>query len=328
MNPGIVIPKVRIKERFFLLLKSDTIKLIIIILVTFWLYNYFSYYFTLKFTLNRTFNSTSWFLVHTVPYLFFFLIFGLILGILIEKKILVKSFLAGIILSLLIITKFPFITVTWSVGIDVHDIHYLFPILAFPLGILVVKALRFDKRSQKLQKSMRWAFTIIISILFIWLGSRGAIGYFKFYSSSAYKNSLHFEVPILPEALDVEIKKSSRRGSRNISYRKQANYLSMEVIDYYDEFFKESGFSHGPLGEGPGWSRHDALGPNLYFIENYLNKKLEILEIIIIEQIPLDSKNLYIQKVIIQISPYPKEYEKMTDELIEKGNQTIREKRG
>lgn len=155
--------KVKIKERFYRLLKSDTFKLIITVLATLRFYEDFhSYvpYFVLKSTPYWTLYGNTWYLVSGIFYLFYFLIFGFILAVIIEKKALVRSLVAGIILSLWMLMRYLYYDSLVILSVP----RILAPTFLFLACAWLIKISISQKKSIKI---LRKVFSLIIFIIFL-----------------------------------------------------------------------------------------------------------------------------------------------------------------
>lgn len=101
-------------------------------------------------------------LTSTIPFIVFFLILGTILAIILQKGLLLKSLLAGSVVSLLILLNFPLFR--FYFGFNVYGIHRYFAILAFPLSAAMVIITGLKKR---ISAFARDSLAVVLGLVFI-----------------------------------------------------------------------------------------------------------------------------------------------------------------
>jgi len=302
----------KMKELLRKILDNDYIKLFTFVLVSYWLDIIFISFYSSNFLVNREFGQISFFLFNNIPFLLFYLICGLVIGVILKRKILVKSFTAGCVLSLLTIGNYIYLNsvkeIFWYFS---NYPHILSPCLLFLLGAFIVKASLREKDRSILRKNLRYAFTIGVIASFIVLACINGVSYFRFFSSPAYKNSLNFEIAIYPNTEEVKQKKKFLNGANSLSFNIQTYDMSLEILKYYDDFFINSGFSQSQAFFNPGWYDYSGITgfysnhlPDSVLSTVWINKDLEVIAFMVVEQIKEESKKEVIHRTSILVGPY------------------------
>lgn len=169
-------------ERILKFLDKDNVKLVVLVLVSFWLYGIIRYrIYLLTFRKYESSISRAWALnwvINILPFAIFFFICGMVIAIALTNKLFLKSVIAGCLVTALIIINFPhFLTLIIKID-ELFSLHYLYPCLCILFGTLFILILKSSKEIRRILKS---GLTITIWILFVWLFSKNAITFSKIY---------------------------------------------------------------------------------------------------------------------------------------------------
>jgi hypothetical protein len=242
-------------------------------------------------------------LASTIPFIVFFLILGTILAIILQKGLLLKSLLAGSVVSLLILFNFPLFR--FYFGFNVYGIHRYFAILAFPLSAAMVIITGFKKR---ISAFARDALAVVLGLVFIAGLGQWIFSVYQFRSSTSYKNSISFEMPVYPGSFDIQSKVQRSTGLKGISFKKEAAYLSYDLINYCNEFLRKKGFAIETEASEALWFKNEGLGPDYYLGRRYISQESQLSATISLHQEQAKSTN--IQNFIIQVCPNLEKYER------------------
>lgn len=181
-------------------LDNDYVKLFIYSIVFFWLFSLFHY----KIHLVNLwagekgigFMARYFMLINAVSFFILFLLFGVILGISLKNKLILKSLFSGSIVAICIVTCFPYFILyvhKYSFLSRISNLiymYYLYPIIAFPLGSLIVVFTLL----RKIHKTFKLTLIFITYFLFLWLLSSNVMTYYTYYFSQRNSENTYHNV--------------------------------------------------------------------------------------------------------------------------------------
>lgn len=293
-------------SRVFKFLFNDYIKIAYIAFISIWLYYILNAKIELI-TLNKPFRGITLKLIYTIPHVIFFVILGIFFALILQNKLLLKSFLAGSILTLLILSRFPYFR--FYLGLNIFEINHYFALFAFPLGAEIVVMTGLNKRISIFARNV---LTIVLGLIFIAGLGQLIFSVYNFRTSTSYKNSIGFEIPVYPDSFDIQSKTQSSTGLKKIGFKKEGAYLSYDMINYYNEFLQKCGFAIEIDFLAPLWFKNENLGPDYYLGRRYINKQSQLFVTISLHQAEVKSKN--IQNINIQVCPNLEKYERIFSE--------------
>jgi len=164
-------------KHIFFFLDKEWVKIITFSFVAYWLYAILRFAVLLQsyaFMTNlRLFEVEGHLrLLNIIPYTVLFLILGQVLGVILNNRLIAKSLLAGVIVTILVWLDFPqFSTVVLSIR-GFFSVDNLYPCLVLPIGALIAMAYRNSILNRKMVKT--GLLTVMIAA-FVFLSTRQAI---------------------------------------------------------------------------------------------------------------------------------------------------------